>query len=164
QDPQDDGSDTYQLWSLLQVFTELTGHATPYALAELHAQGDQAPAQVLSWSQHHQIVFTETDTTTTLQRWVQTYRATTQGHSRYQARAQLTCPIHLFRVSEKTYEPDATAAFSDDRPHWGWNMHTQAQVHEIHVPGTHVTMMARPQVCTLAASIRACLPHSLMIS
>ncbi|MEM6406695.1 MAG: thioesterase domain-containing protein [Pseudomonadota bacterium] len=33
QDPQDDGSDTYQLWCLLQVFTELTAHDTPYTLA-----------------------------------------------------------------------------------------------------------------------------------
>ncbi len=49
QDPQDDGSDAYQLWCLLQVFTELTVHDTPYTLAELHAQGDQAPAQVLGW-------------------------------------------------------------------------------------------------------------------
>ncbi len=117
QDPQDDGSDTYQLWSLLQVFTELTGHATPYALAELHAQGDQAPAQVLGWLQQHQIVFTETDTTTNLYRWVQTYRATVQGHARYQSQARLTCPIHLFRANEQTREPDAAAAFADHRPH-----------------------------------------------
>ncbi len=37
QDPLDDGSDAYQLWSLLQVFTELTGQTAPYTLTDLQA-------------------------------------------------------------------------------------------------------------------------------
>ncbi|MEM6406696.1 MAG: hypothetical protein AAF669_08945 [Pseudomonadota bacterium] len=36
-------------------------------------------------------------------------------------------------------------------------MHTQEQVYEIQVSGTHVTMMARPQVQTLAEAIHTCL-------
>ena len=71
QDPQDDGSDTYQLWCLLQVFTELTGQTAPYTLAELQVM-DQADTQVLTWLQQRQIVFTEADTTASLHRWVQT--------------------------------------------------------------------------------------------
>ncbi len=86
---------------------------------------------------------------------MQTYRATTQGHAGYQTQAKLTCPIHLFRASEQTREPDATATFVDDRPHRGWD--ADAPVHEIQVPGTHVTMMTRPQVQTLAEAIRLCL-------
>ena len=162
QDPQDDGSDTYQLWCLLQVFTELTGQIAPYTLAELQAM-DQADTQVLSWLQQRQIVFTEADTTANLRRWVQTYRATTQGHMHYQTQARLACPIHLFRASEQTQEPDAAEALSDNRSHWGWGAHTQASVNEITVPGTHMTMMARPQVQTLAEAIRDCLPASISL-
>jgi thioesterase domain-containing protein/acyl carrier protein len=156
QDPQDDGSDAYQLWSLLQVFTELTGQTTPYTLSDLQAlEVEQAYVQVLGWLQQCEIVFTAADTVATLQRWVQTYRMTTQGHATYETQAHLTCPIHLFRASEQTHEPDAAAALVDDRPHWGWGAH--AQVHEAQVPGTHVTMMVRPQVQSLAEAIRACL-------
>ena len=65
---------------------------------------DQADTQILTWLQQRQIVFTEVDTTASLHRWVQTYRATTQGHLHYQTQARLACPIHLFRVSEQTKE------------------------------------------------------------
>ena len=89
---------------------------------------------------------------------MQTYRATTQGHTQYQTQAQLNCPIQLFRASEQTQEPDAAEALNDHRPHWGWDAHTKDQVHEISVPGTHVTMMARPQVQILAEAIRDHVP------
>ena len=158
QDPQDDGSETYQIWNLLQIITALTGHTAPDTLAELQTlEIEQAYARVLAWLQQRHLVFTETDTVANLRRWVQTYQATTQGHVRYQTPAQLSCPIHLFRASERTHEPAATDTRQDDRPHWGWDTYTQAQIHEIQVPGTHVTMMVRPQVQTLAEAIQACL-------
>ena len=37
-------------------------------------------------------------------------------------------------------------------------MYMQAQANEITVPGTHITMMARPQVQQLAVTIRDSLP------
>ena len=155
QDPQDDGSELYQLGVILQGFTELTGIDLPLTREDLYALSniEQAYAQTLACLQHHQIVFTAGDTIEMLRRWVQTYRPTTEDHINYQTQAQIACPIQLFLA-------DATEIDTDTRPAWGWEAHTQAEVTEISVPGTHMSMMIRPNVQVLAAALRESLQHT----
>ncbi len=156
QDPQDDGSDTYQLWNLLRVFCDLTDHTMPYSLSDLQAMTETvACKQVFAWLQQKKIIFTEADTVDVLYRWLQVFQGTIQSHLQYQTQVKLTCPICLFRASDEAFISDM--GFSDERLYWGWDQYTQHQVREIWVSGNHINMMVPPQVQELAAEIRDCL-------
>ena len=140
---------------LVQVFEQLGGVDLQIGAGELAALGttEAAYARVLQALQRHDLVFTSGDTVQSLRYWVQVYRATVSGHSAYQTRQPIRCPIQLLRASEhqapQPDHPDAAPAWLAG-PDWGWAELTQAGVQVRMVPGSHITMMTRPHVQVLA--------------
>jgi len=113
---------------------------------------EAAYTQVMQAFVQRQYIFAPGAPVDELKALVNTYRVTVQGHGDYQIPGQVQCPIHLFRAEEKIPGPDGVE-FEDTREAWGWAACTRAEVVEIMVPGTHVTMMASPQVKVLAGRL-----------
>jgi len=70
--------------------------------------------------------------------------------------------LYLFRSSEKTANVEPSE-FEDIRESWGWAESTHAQVEELMVQGTDVTMMALPHVKTLADKLAQYLQHNELL-
>ena len=62
-------------------------------------------------------------------------------------------PIHLLRASDR----GGAEAFEDQGPAWSWGECTRAGVVVGDVSGTHITMLAPPQVAVLAEKLVAVL-------
>jgi len=142
------------LAEIVVVFQELTGTELNCPLATLQTLPDLETAytHVMQVFIKQEILFAPNAPMAELKALVNTYRITTQAHSAYQTTGKLCCPIHLFRAQAKTLGREGVE-FEDPRPTWGWAAHTQAEVIEQFIPGTHVTMVASPHVQTLAAAI-----------
>jgi thioesterase domain-containing protein len=146
------------LSDIVRLFEELISSHLNCPLATLQALPDveSAYTQVMQAFITQDILFAPGTPVDDLKALVNTYRVTVQGHSHYHTQGKLNCPIHLFRARDKSLGSDGVE-FEDRRPAWGWANHTHANVIEHDVPGTHVTMMAAPQVQVLAAAIQSCL-------
>ncbi len=143
------------LSDMMLVIEELLGIDLNLSLEHLQALPDLETAytQVMHAFVERQVVFAPGAPIDELKAWVNRYRITVQGHADYQIPGKLRCPIHLFRSSDTT--PQAEEIESEDtREAWGWAECTHANVEEIMVPGTHVTMMALPHVRILAEKLR----------
>jgi len=142
------------LSDIVLIFEELAGVELNCSLAKLQTLPDleAAYAQVMQAFVQRQYIFAPGAPVDELKALVNTYRVTVQGHGDYQIPGQVQCPIHLFRAEEKIPGPDGVE-FEDTREAWGWAACTRAEVVEIMVPGTHVTMMASPQVKVLAGRL-----------
>ncbi|MEK8015496.1 MAG: hypothetical protein VSS75_001425, partial [Candidatus Parabeggiatoa sp.] len=145
------------LSDIVLVFEELSGVDLNLSLEQLRAMPDieTAYAQVMQAFVERQVLFAPGAPVDELKALVNTYRITVQGHAGYQIPGKLRCPIHLFRAEEKTppIKQNEEVDFEDTREAWGWAECTHAQVEEIMVPGTHVTMMTIPDVRILAEKI-----------
>jgi thioesterase domain-containing protein/acyl carrier protein len=147
-------TDEAWLANLVQVFEELGGVDLHIDAAELSAMGDTEAAylRVLQALQHHELIFTSSDTVQALRYWVQVYRATVFGHASYRCNQALQCAIHLLRAAEQpaasgdTDPPGGWIASAD----WGWGALTQGALSVTQVPGSHISMMTQPHVQTLA--------------
>jgi len=158
--PMIDYTELNWLSDIVLVFEELSGVALNLSLADLQSLPDLATAYALVMKAFQQqlSLFAPEAPIDELKAWVNTYRITVQGHAHYQIPGKLHCPIQLFRASEQM-RPDENIEFEETRETWGWSECTQAEV-EVHwVPGTHVTMMTRPQVKTLADKLSQALRH-----
>ena len=74
------------------------------------------------------------------------YRASDPGHYSSRIEHGILAPIDLFQARER----EGSDRFMDLRPAWGWQDRSQQGVFVNEVPGTHITMMASPQVEILA--------------
>ena len=151
------------LSDIVVIFEELSGVELNRSLEQLRAMPDieTAYAEVMQAFIERQVLFAPGAPIAELNALVNTYRITVQGHADYQIPGKLRCPIHLFRAEEKTrhVEPNEEIEFEDTRKAWGWAECTDAEVTEVMVPGTHVTMMAIPHVKTLADTLSHYLSH-----
>jgi thioesterase domain-containing protein len=137
------------------MFEELSQLNLGVTLDKLQAT-DIASAynHVLNTFKHHKLVFAPDATVDELKNWLRVYRATVNAFMCYQRMGKVSCPIWLFRASEHRIEAHAEQNFEDKRPAGGWGEYTLAGVEAFLVPGTHFTMMAIPQVRTLATAIQ----------
>jgi hypothetical protein len=148
------------LSDIVMVFEELAGVDLNCSLKDLRGfenlaglpDLETAYVQVMQAFVERQVLFAPGAPVDELKALVNTYRITVQGHADYQIHGKLRCPIHLFRAQEKTshVEQNEEIEFEDTRESWGWAECTHAEVKEIMVQGTHVTMMTPPHVKILA--------------
>jgi thioesterase domain-containing protein len=139
------------LSDIVRVFEELAGVELNGSLEYLQTLLDLETAytQVMQAFVERQLLFAPGAPVEELKALVNTYRVTVQGHADYQIPGKVQCPIHLFRAEAKTPGPDGVE-FEDTRDAWGWAECTRADVVQVMVPGTHVTMMTPPSVKILA--------------
>ncbi|MFM9103276.1 MAG: thioesterase domain-containing protein, partial [Cyanobium sp.] len=143
------------LADLVAVFEELSGQAFGLSREAIQAEPDTATAHALVMAafQRSGVLFSQGAPVAELQALLAVYRAALQAHEGHVVDAPLRAPIHLLRASDR----GGAEAFEDQRPAWGWEACTRAAVVVHDVPGTHITMMAPPQVAVLAQRLAAIL-------
>ena len=150
-DPMDVYTDLHWLHDIVSVFEQLTGQSFGITLDALHAQPSQelSYALVMQAFQHNGVLFAPGASIDELKSLVEVYRITAKSQADYRIPGKVRCPICLFKASECMTD----AVFEDTRVAWGWSDCTESSVEIIAVPGTHVTMMAEPQVQCLAQQL-----------
>jgi surfactin synthase thioesterase subunit len=107
--------------------------------------------------QGHGVLFSQGAPLAELQALVEVYRASWLGHETYRLEGRLQAPIHLFQARER----GGSDSLMDHRPVWGWQEGSEQSVFLYDVPGTHITMMASPQVEVLAEQLQSIFKASL---
>jgi thioesterase domain-containing protein len=136
------------LADLVAVFEELAGVALGLSREEILAEAEEtvALARVMAALQANGVLFSKGAPVTELQALLEVYRAALEAHDGYRIEGQIRAPIHLIKARER----GGAESVVDDRPAWGWQACSQEGVIVAEVPGTHITMMAPPQVSFLA--------------
>jgi thioesterase domain-containing protein/acyl carrier protein len=136
------------LADLVAVFEELAGVALGLSREELLAEAEEAVAlaRVMAAFQANGVLFSKGAPVAELQALVEVYRAALEAHDGYRIEGRIRTPIHLLKARER----GGADGFEDSRPSWGWQACTETDVIVAEVPGTHITMMAPPQVASLA--------------
>ncbi|MEB3168646.1 MAG: thioesterase domain-containing protein, partial [Synechococcaceae cyanobacterium] len=134
------------LTELVAVFEELAGVALGLSREELLAEEAVALARVMAAFQANGVLFSKGAAVAELQALVEVYRAALGAHDRYRIEGRIRAPIHLLKARER----GGADGFEDIRPAWGWQACSEEGAIVAEVPGTHITMMAAPQVAVLA--------------
>jgi thioesterase domain-containing protein/acyl carrier protein len=100
---------------------------------------------------------------TYLRGFIDVYCANAIAAARYRPQGRpLPVKITLFRASEEDPEVGVQAVSSTENS-LGWQRYTGDDVEVISVPGTHITMLAEPQVRELAHLFEECLTKTLQV-
>ncbi|MFN9621585.1 MAG: hypothetical protein ACK587_01915, partial [Cyanobacteriota bacterium] len=136
------------LAELAAVFEELAGVALGLSREEILAEAEETVAltRVMAAFQANGVLFSKGAPVTELQALLEVYRAALEAHDGYRIEGQIRAPIHLIKARER----GGADGIEDIRPAWGWQACSQEGVIMAEVPGTHITMMAPPQVSFLA--------------
>jgi len=136
------------LADLVAVFEELAGVALGLSREELLAEAEEAVAlaRVMGAFQANGVLFSKGAAVAELRALVEVYRAAIEAHDGYRIEGRIRAPIHLLKARER----GGADGFEDIRPAWGWQACSEEGVIVAEVPGTHITMMAAPQVSFLA--------------
>ena len=136
------------LADLVAVFEELAGVALGLSREELLAEREEAVAlaRVMAAFQANDVLFSKGAAVAELRALVEVYRAALEAHDDYRIEGHIRAPIHLLKARDR----GGADGFADSRPAWGWQACTEKHVIVAEVPGTHITMMAAPQVTFLA--------------
>ncbi|MFM8276480.1 MAG: thioesterase domain-containing protein, partial [Cyanobium sp.] len=145
------------LTELVAVFEELAGVALGLSREELLAEEAVALARVMAAFQANGVLFSKGAAVAELQALVEVYRAALGAHDRYRIEGRIRAPIHLLKARER----GGADGFEDTRPAWGWQEGSEQSVFLYDVPGTHITMMASPQVEVLAEQLQSIFKASL---
>ena len=143
------------LADLVDVFEVLSGQLFGLSREAIQAETDTAAAYALVMAafQRCGVLFSQGAPVAELQALLTVYRAAGQAHEGHVVEDPLRAPIHLLRASDR----GGAEAFQDQRPAWGWGECTRAGVVVGDVAGTHITMLAPPQVAALAERLGAVL-------
>jgi thioesterase domain-containing protein len=143
------------LADLVAVFEELGGmklaisRETILAIAE----AEEAYARVMEAFQTSGVLFSQGAAVAELKALVAVYRATLNAHDGQRIEERLRAPIHLMKARDH----GGVDPIQDDRLAWGWaEASEQAPIVDV-VSGTHITMMAPPNVTVLAKRLTAIL-------
>ncbi|MFN9623827.1 MAG: alpha/beta fold hydrolase, partial [Cyanobacteriota bacterium] len=136
------------LADLVAVFEELSGMAFRLSREAIVTEPDDqiARTRVMKAFQDNGVLFAKGAPLAELQALAEVYRAACLGHETYRLRGRVQAPIHLLKAREQ----GGADGVVDLRPAWGWQDGSEQDVQVAVVPGSHITMMATPQVEILA--------------
>ncbi|MFM8276296.1 MAG: hypothetical protein ACKN89_04760 [Cyanobium sp.] len=103
--------------------------------------------------QSNGVLFFKGAALTELQALLDVYRAALLSHESYQTEGHIQAPIHLLKARKRA----GAAGFVDLHSAWGWQNCSERGAIVDDVPGSHFTMLASPQVETLAETLQGIL-------
>jgi thioesterase domain-containing protein len=103
--------------------------------------------------QSNGLLFSKGAALTELQALLDVYRAALLSHESYRTEGSIQAPIHLLKARERA----GAAGFVDLHSAWGWQDCSERGAIVDDVPGSHFTMLASPQVETLAEKLQGVL-------